>query len=466
MRLWRKLFPPMYYPALFLILAACIVALFNWRWGLYAAIFIALVQDPLRKIMPGAPALMAMASIPVWLTALTNALLSGNVRPRAFLDQFPKMGQAMVVFAAYLILPAALSATYGRNTWQVTLLGVIMYTAVFLALCSGWRFPMHSRALHRLLTFYAVLTSILLIGGPLEYMGWNQRYAAIGTEAMGHVWFTHRAGGLYMIAGFFRSPDVMGWHASLVFMISIIMAVRSRGAMRVFWIALAVWGGTNTWLCGRRKMISMFPLFMGCYLLLIFKLRDIQRWVLSVAVLLVMLGLGWYLIESYVKSEALEVFYLSAFADAGGHIHAHGFGSVLTTIRQSGYWGHGLGMGQQGIHHIDAELPRIWQESGSSRIVVDLGVPGGILLLFVVVRLVQTAYQVLRHTARDDSFYVGAGLFAVLVANMIAALVSGQVYGDPFIITMLVLMLGLLLSAVRLRGENANADGSHPCASS
>ncbi len=445
----------MNYLALVLILAACAVAWYNWRWGLYAAIFIALLQDPLRKIMPGTPGWMAMASVPVWLTALTGAWLSQDVRPRAFLDQFPKMGQVMMIFAAYLLLPAALAATYGRNSWQIALLGGLMYYAIFLALCCGWRFPWSAQALYRLLAFYAILASILLIGGPLEHLGWNHRYALIGSEAMGHIWFTHRAGGLYMIAGLFRSPDVMGWHASLVFMISIIMALRSRGFMRIFWLALAVWSGMSIWLCGRRKMISMLPVFMGCYLLLIFKFRDIQRWVLALGILLVTIGVGWFFIESYVHSENVEVYYLSAFTDVGTSIRGHGFRSVLTTIRQSGFMGHGLGMGQQGLHHIDAEMPRIWQESGPPKLVLELGVPGAILVLLVMIRLAQTAYHVLRQTAREDSFYVGAGIFAILAANFSSSLVSAQIYGDPFVVIMLALLLGLLFSAVRRQEEKA-----------
>ncbi len=444
----------MTYLALFLILSACVIALHNWRWGFYAAIVVALLQDPLRKVMPGVPGWMAMASVPVWLTAMAGAWLSQSVRPGAFLAKFPRLGKSVWLFAGYLLVPAALAATYGRNSWQIALLGGLMYTAVFVALCCGWQFSTDTQSMTRLMAFYAILASVLLVGGPLENMGWNQRYDMIGSEAMGHIWFTHRAGGLYMLSGLFRSPDVMGWHASLVFMIAIILAIRSRGVLRVVWIGIAIWSGVSLWLCGRRKMVSMLPVFMGCYLLLIFKLRDIQRWVMSVGILLITLGVGWYFIDTYVHSESAEMYYLSTFTDVGESLRGHGFESVLVTIRQSGLFGHGLGMGQQGLHHIDAEMPRIWQESGPSKLVLEFGVPGAILLLLVMLRLAQTAYHVLRQTAQQDSLHVGAGIFAILVANFTSGLVSAQIYGDPFVVIMLALMLGLLFSAVNL-GVNA-----------
>ncbi len=440
--------------AIFLILAACAVALYNWRWGVFAAITIALIQDPLRKLMPGTPGLMAMASVPVWLAMILGVLTIGELSVKRFFNQFPKLGRGMNWFGLYLIVPAFLSATYGRNTWQITILGAMIYFLVFMTLCSGWCFAVAEKNRINVLSFYAIGASIMLIGGPLQYLGWNTQYAVIGTEVMGFTWVTHRStAAIYMIAGLFRSPDVMGWHAAMVFMIAVLMASRSRGAMRIFWIVIAIWGGVNIWLCGRRKMISMLPIFMGCHLLLVVRFREAQRWAITVGVILLVTGVGWHVVTSYVYVEGAETFYISAFHQAEGSLRRHGVRSVFTTIRQAGFLGYGMGMGQQGTHHIDADKPRLWQESGPSMLAAELGVPGMALFLVVLVYLGLTAYHVMCYTARDETFFIGAGIASILIANLTSGIVSGQIFGDPFVAILLALMAGMLLSGVRIKGS-------------
>jgi len=434
-----------------LILAACAVALRRWRWGVFAAILIGLAQDPLRKMMPGTPGLYAMSSLPVWLSVIAGAGLEGAIQVRAFAAHFPRIGQALTAFALYLPLPAAISAGFGRNTAAITALGALIYGSMFLMLCCGWRFASRPAAIRRLLAFYAVAASAFLIGGPLNYLGWNERFAAIGTEALGHVWVTHRTGeAVYMLAGFFRGPDVMGWHAATVFMAAVILAVRARGPARLAWIAAAAWGLLNVWLCGRRKMVSMAPVFLAAYLALGFRFHGIRRWAFSAALLLLTLFLGWHVSTTYLQTGAVERFYLTTLQEADVSVREHALDSVWETIRQAGFWGYGLGMGQQGIHHIDAELPRLWQESGPSKLFAELGVPGALLFLWLLARLGLTAYHTLRRVAGAEVFSLAAGILAIVAANLVAGLVSAQIFGDPFIAVLLAFLFGVLLSTAHL----------------
>ena len=238
---------------LLLVLGGCALALANWRWGIAAAIVIGLLQDPLRKLVPGSPGYLAMASMPIWLATMASAAFADQLPIQRFFSGFPRLGKWIVAMIAYLAIPAMISATYGRNTWMITLLGAFVYLTMFLVLVAGWRYPGGTHRIGWILGFYVIVAAILLAGGPMDAWGWSERFPAIGTAAMGHVWVTHRTGAaVYMLAGFFRGPDVMGWHAALVFMVSVIMAFRARGAARWLWIALAVWGVLNIWLCGRR----------------------------------------------------------------------------------------------------------------------------------------------------------------------------------------------------------------------
>jgi hypothetical protein len=433
--------------AILLVVAGCAVALFNWRWGILAAILIGLVQDPLRKMIPGTPSYLVMTSMPVLLVAMGSAAFVRQLPIRQFFNCFPRLAWWIKVFAAYLVVPAVISATYGANTWQITLLGGFVYITMFLALVAGWRYPGPGARIEHFLMFYVVVASLLLIGAPLEFLGFEDRFPFIGTAALGHIWVTYRTGApVHMLSGFFRGPDVMGWHASLVCMISVIMAIRTKGAARVAWIALAVWGVLNIWLCGRRKMLSMIPLFIGCYLFLVFRFKNTRRFVSIAGTVLMIGGLGWYFISSLYRDIAVEKFYLTTFSDAEGRIQQHGIQAVFTTVQQAGFWGYGLGMSQQGVHNIQAEKPRLWQEGGPGKVVAELGVPGSLLFLALGAVLFLTAYHVVRLSRREASFYFTAGCLSILVANLTSAVVSAQIFGDPLITLLITFLTGLLLS--------------------
>jgi hypothetical protein len=435
-----------------LVLAGCGVAAYRWRWGVAAAILIGLLQDPLRKMIPGTPGYLAMATLPVWMATLASALFSGEVRTGIFLSTFPRLARWFSAFGLYLLIPAVISGTYGENSWQITLLGAVIYSAAFLMLAAGWWFPCTESSAIRILSFYALCTAVFLIGGPLDYFGVFDGWLALGTEAMDTVWMTARTGEIiYMYAGFFRSPDVMGWHAALLTMIASLMASRSRGWVRYVWIALSIWGLLNIWMCGRRKMISMLPIFWGVYLMLTFKFRQARRAVPLAATLLLVLGLGWYGITRTYKTTAMDTFYMTTFEQLGDSAMQHGVLSVVTTVKQAGFFGYGLGMGQQGIHHIKAETPRLWQESGPSKLVAELGVPGFALLLCLGAILLLTSYHVIGYNKDSSLFYMCAGIFSILIANMASGVISGQIFGDPFILLLLAFMTGMLLSGARSR---------------
>lgn len=435
---------------LILILIAVCVALADWRWGIAAAIVIALVQDPLRKMIPGTPGYLSMASAPVWLAIILSAIFVGQLHSRRYLDQFPRLAQWFQRTMAYMALPAALSITYWPNGWMIALLGAFIYGMMYCTLIAGWSYPDLRHWIARLMGFYAIAAGLALVGGYPDAWGWGERYAAIGTEAMGTVWVTHRTGEpVFMRAGFFRGPDVMGWHAAMVLMVSVLLALRARGIARWAWSALTVWGMANLWLCGRRKMVAMIPVFLGCYLFLLFRAHGARRMLSILSTVVLIAGLAGYVVLSMASDSAVETFYLTALSEAEGSVQRHGIDSVLETIRQSGFLGYGLGMSQQGIHRIPGKKPNIWQESGPSKLFVEFGVPGALLILGLGFVFLRTAYQVVSLPSPDESADLSAGIFAILAANVAAGVVSAQIYGDVFVAFFLSLLAGFLFAQVR-----------------
>jgi len=435
---------------------ASLLAWHNWRWGLLAAIVVCLLQGPVRKVLPGTPAYLTLSTVPIWLALAANVLMSQRAVASRFLGNFPVLSRRFSWFGLYLVIPAMISLTYGRGSWQITLLGAFVYAAGFALILAGWGGWKDVRQLDQFLAVYALSTGLFLSGGVLEYFGWGNRTALLGTAALDHVWVTHRTGeAVYMLSGFFRSPDVMGWHSITVFMVAFILAMRSRGKWRLFWAAIAIWGLLSLWVCGRRKMISMVPVFVGCYLWLVFRIRGSRRLFSMIALVLLVVGIGWNLVGRVYQENPMSRFYVTVLDEWDDQVIGHGYRSVLETVRQAGVLGYGLGMSQQGLHNINAEKPRLWQESGPSKLVAELGVPGAILFLLLGYAIFRTGYEVVRLHADSDKIYRFAGVFAIFIANLASSVVSGQIYGDPFVILFLAFLAGSLLSGARMQEENA-----------
>jgi hypothetical protein len=138
-------------------------------------------------------------------------------------------------------------------------------------------------------------------------------------------------------------------------------------------------------------------------------------------------------------------------------VTAQGFLAVYLTYQDYGFFGTGLGTATPGSQHLQVDRPRVWQESGSSRIMVELGVPGAFGFLLVMMALVYSIWNVTISQVRlktPQSPYA-AGLLAFFVANVGSLTVSGQVLADPFIAAFLGFLVGLSLSVVRLAPEDA-----------
>jgi hypothetical protein len=59
-----------------------------------------------------------------------------------------------------------------------------MLIIVCMLIATGWQFATSVRSVRRVISFYAIFAAILLIGGPLDYFGLAEGWAAIGTEVL------------------------------------------------------------------------------------------------------------------------------------------------------------------------------------------------------------------------------------------------------------------------------------------
>jgi hypothetical protein len=313
--------------------------------------------------------------------------------------------------------------------------------------------------LYKLLSFYCIAASFILVGAWVEYFDLPYGGIMIGTSALDMNWIRYGDGFIVdLIAGFFRSPDVMGWHAASVSIFSMILLVTANPKNRWIWVLVCVFALATLIICGRRKMIYIVPLFMFVNFVVIMlsgrsgKLSSVAQFVLPVIASIFIAGgiLGQqneYALHAFgTADQATEQFKDQSFAGA------------VETLRQVGFFGAGLGFATPGAQNIPAARPSMWQESGTSRVLAELGVLGTLGLLLFLITLVRKSLVLVRkevRTSSSSSWFV-LGMFSFFISNLGSLVVSGQILADPFIAFMIGFSIGCVLAfgGVRRRADS------------
>jgi hypothetical protein len=439
----------------------------SWRKGFALMVLLAAVQDPLRKLVPGTPGWLVLITAPIFLTAVFVAMMRTKRWWGDFRDHFPAVARGLLLLPL-LALPAAfLSATYGEGSWKLTLLGAFSYAIIFLAMVIGYHYARHLGELRRLLVVYCLVHAVMLSGALIEYLQLAPGWIVIGSKALGFEWVRWGSGyTVDMIAGFYRSADVMGWHAAAVSMLSLVLAMTGKGIRRRTWLVVSAFAVIALLLCGRRKMVFMLPVFVLALGWIYWQAGRSGRVVALIGLLAIPMASVWF-VGDLIGEDSANIRYYSGEGLQSStleSIQAQGFGSVIETYRQTGFFGLGLGFATPGSHNLTAERPRAWQESAPSRIVSELGVPGalGFLAVMMSIGLALWRPTVRQLRQRTPQGQYAAGLVAFFLANVGSLTVSGQVLADPFIATFLGLLVGMAMSTPRLSEAKAPSRRAEP----
>lgn len=440
------------YSFFLLITISVFVALADWRRGIFMMVLIAAFQDPIRKLAPGTPSYFVLATSPIWFVVVISALTR---IPRLFANfrrSYHQLSSAMKIFMLALIPAALLSMTYGAGSWKFTLLGLFSYGGMLTGWIIGFVYAKGERDIRRLMAVYCFVTAIMLTGTHIQYMGLAPAWPAIGTAALDMHWVRYTDyGPVDLFAGFYRSPDVMGWHAVMAAMCALTLGIRERKASRLFWFLVAAWAIGAAMLCGRRKMILMLPLFGIIFSWIYWRAKTATKAVAVAGTLVAIFFIGYTLYSALSPDEGIERYYIHYLGDAPVRAKAHGIDSVIETYRQSGFFGNGLGFAVQGQQNLEADKPRIWQEGGLEKILVELGVLGFLAFFLLASALIRAILKIVFYqlSPRSPEFPIFAGVAAMVIANAGSFIVSHQIFGDPFIMTFFSFLTGILLSAAR-----------------
>ena len=433
------------------VVAAALAAAARPRAGMYLLVLVGCLQDPVRKIMPGTPPWMAIAGLPVWLGMCLGAFTRDRDAWGRFERAYPALGRLSRLFILCLVPPGLVALSYGLGAWRMALLGAFAYLEPLATIVLGFSFVRRGEELRELLVFYVTVIGVLLVGTVLEYLDWGS--ALVGTRALGAAWIRYPEHGgdpFALLSGFFRSPDIMGWHASMAVMISLTLAVASSRTRDRAWVLLAAWAAASLLVAGRRKMMLM-PVIWALFMLWANTTKGRTR--MAGALLLAMattLGGLWFLSGEGLIQGDYYSYAATTARDAPERFRGGTIQALWDTLLQSGALGRGLGSATQGAQHIEGGAGQSWQESGASKLMVELGLPGfccSLLLVIVLLGAVRRLVDRAPLSTAEGTLVVS--LTGMLVANGVCFLVSHQVYGDLLVVTTTAFVLGVVLSGPR-----------------
>ncbi len=433
---------------LIVVAVAATVAFTDWRRAWLLAVLVGVLQDPVRKLTPGMPVYLTFSIIGVYAAILLGAKQQFGAGMRDFTRRFNHLWTAFGVVALCLALATINGiATFGIGLWKAPFVSLFTYLAPLPAILLGYVYLDKEERLYVFLRFYAVITSIALVGAPAEYL--RLKWPALGMVQQVGDYIRHLPGiQIRMISGFYRAPDIMGWHAATLTCIGIGMIVRSEvGRRSVPWMFAAAWGFVNCMISGRRKAIYFVAVFATVFVWRYFQRLKTRQWMA-----LAISGVLLLFVIHRVSSDENAKNYARGAAASQTEFQQRLEGGLMETIHQFGFLGAGLGTATQGVQYLlgDAARPG-WQEGGLGKLAIELGVPGLLataLFGFVGARVLIYISGV---PNRPETSQVGRViLFGLIVANVANFMASAQAYSDPVLALVTCFFIGSLFATAAL----------------
>ena len=262
-------------------------------------------------------------------------------------------------------------------------------------------------------------------------------------------------------SGLWRTSESASWHLAAAACFSIILTFSNRDVgWQIFYITLAVVFSFLSVTTGRRKSQVLILAFIGIYLLIFSRQTSPasrERIIMSVLggagvsfafvsmLLLDLLGANFdaFLDRASTSAEGL-----------GERIQAQGFNALLQGFEVSGGMGLGLGAGSN-LGNINVGTNRgtidglgFVAEGGGGRLVVELGIPGVILIGWILLAALQMLWRNLRllRFLSVEEIALLTGTLSFGLANIVFFFSAAQLYSDPFILIMLGISIGPILS--------------------
>ena len=448
--------------AISLLAVPVFLAFAEWRNALLLCLATAVVQDPLRKLTPDQPVLFVVFVGVVFCAACFGASARGNpLTSNDILRRYPQFAMPFWLLMLIIILEAFNSYVRFGNIF-ISGIGLLAYVLAFPSIVFAYRLVIREGefSINQFMKWYIVIIVLSLTTVYLEFAGYN--WPILGQVGPKFIIYDETTGALLPSAsGLFRASEVAAWHAmtSACFVMLMLLLRRitlTRSLIAVVVVTALVAIGILT---GRRKIIIEVVVFASTYFVLWVVLEMGVHKIVAVVIAGAALAVCTFLLAQLREgvpqrgsSAALSyASYLlrgqSVFQEVPARFVELGIGPVMWAYDRFGLFGAGLGVGSQGTQYFGA-VGQGAAEGGLGKIVLELGIPGLVVMGWLAISLLRQLWRIMRAASRHSPRIarLSFGLFSFIVANAAGFSVATQVYGDLFVLLILSWTLGFLLA--------------------
>jgi hypothetical protein len=449
----------------------------NWRYGLLVMVLIGFAQDPIRKLTPGQPALLVgMVLVAFAGCAFVMFESRGKADLKAMFWAAPEISEWIPIYFLLIILQAA-NGFLKFTSPTLAVIGSAFYLAPAIGLWVGFRIGLDQTLLRRILALY-VFVSVIFAGTVfLSYRGIE---SPLLSEVGETKFITFRYGFQAVgSCGLWRTSEIAAWHLAAASCLCICLATSIRKTnQQVLLLVMAVGFALMTITTARRKALVLVLAFTAIYSILFSRRADAQAKEQLIANLFGVAGLSYvayYLLLSGALGDNFNE-YLKRASTASGELISRfrdmGYNAGVRAFELSDGIGLGIGAASQtgglqlnfDVQNQYGSALRYVAESGLGKIVVELGLPGIIIiamLSFYIFQAVRRNFSLLKYLPPSTSILL-MGLLAFSLANIPFYLAASQVYSDPYILIVLSLCFGSSLAIPSLLARNQQALQSPP----
>lgn len=446
--------------------AVAVAALLRPLWGIYLMVALGLVQDVLRKAHPLQPAALSLLALVPFLFVYGGECLRGR-RPR--MAPLWRRRDALATPLALFVIWVLLASVVGYANMEsipLTILGLMTWLLPVATLQLGLRLGASRQRVKRVLLLYLVVAGIGCSGVVLATLGYD---SPLLEQMRGEVLQTYApgAGALDLQTGFYRAPEIVGWHAAMGLALALLFLQpgwRKSFYVPVLGLAIALFGYAIL-LSGRRKYILLVcAIFVVQSAVAMYFRRAAGGTVRFLGVLAVLSVFALWIASPTVLGGTDAGAHLSRVrgleTETGGRFDALVLSAPAAVVERTGLLGAGAGSSAQGARFVGGGDAGGWAaEGGVGHLVAELGIPGLLLAIALLVAYGRHIAGALRKLVVVDmpAFrYVCWGA-AVIAAHASTYAGAKQAYGDPFILCWLGLLGGMLLSAEAWRSREPAA---------
>lgn len=440
-----------------ILLIALAVSVTSNRNAVLAIFAIGFLQDPFRKLVPGEPIYFIVTVGLVFATVfLATVQRQGITRLREpFTGWSNVASQPLVLFFVVLTLQFVHSfLRYGNPI--ISSIGLLSYVAPFFAIVVGYFLVSRANYIVDVMLQYTLIGVLLSITVMMSFAGFDyQIFKEVGQGLL----IYDQGTVLRSFSGFMRTGEIAAWHiaTSCCFVIVVFFSAKKRPpAWLVIALILFMMGAIA--LTGRRKMLMLVTMFAATYGLgfSYYRRKLSINYLFSAGAVVMTL---WLAAQFFSGSGDSVSDYIargtSVYGSATSRALELGFKPVGWAYNRVGLLGGGLGIASQGSQIFSsANIAGGSGEGGLGKIMVELGLPGLIVALWLIFAFAKYINSALKLSAQG---FVPAhimplmlGIACLLLVHVMTFTVATQVYGDMFVLIMIGLLAGFLFALPKL----------------